>query len=255
MDLNQNKNVLVIVAHPDDAEFLCAGTLVLLKERGWNIAMATMTAGECGSADLSREEIGSIRKKEADNAAKLIGGSYYCLDCEDMFVQYNKPTILKVVSLIRQANPSVVMTMSPSCYHPDHENTSMVVQNACFSAGIKNIKINDQVPIGHIPTLYYMDPMEGKDKFGVKILPGFVVDISSVIDTKEQMLACHQSQRKWLHDHHGMDEYLSVMRRFSESRGKLIHVDYGEGFRQHLGHSFPQENILEQELGELVYML
>ena len=98
-----------------------------------------------------------------------------------------------------------------------------------------------------------MDPMEGKDKFGTAVEPGFVVDITSAIDTKEEMLKCHDSQRQWLMDHHGMDRYLETMRQFSADRGTLAGVEYGEGFRQHLGHGYPQDNLLRTELEKYVH--
>ena len=57
MEIKENKTVLAIVAHPDDAEFLCAGTLTLLQRQGWQVHIATMTPGDCGTAELNREEI------------------------------------------------------------------------------------------------------------------------------------------------------------------------------------------------------
>jgi len=68
------------------------------------------------------------------------------------------------------------------------------------------------------------------------------------------MLACHRSQREWLQQHHGMDEYILSMKRHAEDRGRDIGVLYAEGFRQHLGHAFPQDNLLQKELAGLVYL-
>jgi len=95
--------------------------------------------------------------------------------------------------------------------------------------------------------------MEGKDRYGNPVKPTIVVDISSVIDTKEEMLKCHASQRNWLLKHHGIDEYILTMQRISKNRGADVGADFGEGFRQHLGHAYPQNNILKEELGELVH--
>ena len=249
-----NKTILVLVAHPDDAEILCAGTLAQLKEKGWQIEMATMTPGDCGTTTFSREEIGRIRKQEAADAASLLGANYNCLECDDVFVLYDRPSLLKTIALIRKTRPQIVMTMSPSCYMVDHEITSKLVQTACFSAGIVNIKTEGAEPYFYTPHLYYLDAMEGKDKFGQAIKPGMIVDISDKIGMKEEMLACHASQRTWLREHHGMDEYIIAMKAFSSHRGEQIGVAYGEGFRQHLGHAFPQDNILQAELGDLVHV-
>lgn len=248
--MNNEKTVLAIVAHPDDAEFLCAGTLALLKEKGWSIEIATMTRGDCGSRQHSREKISEIRKKEAVSAAEILNARYHCLECDDIFLMYDKPTLLKTISLIRKVKPSLVLTMSPSCYMVDHETTSRLVQTACFSAGIVNIKTDDTSPYYYIPYLYYLDPIDGKDIFGNEVKASTIVNISDTMEIKEKMLLCHKSQQRWLMAHHGMDEYIHSMKETSKKRGMEISTKYAEGFRQHLGHAFPQDNVLKRELNE-----
>jgi LmbE family N-acetylglucosaminyl deacetylase len=102
------------------------------------------------------------------------------------------------------------------------------------------------------PYLYYADAVEGKDIFGKPIAPQVYVDITSTMAIKEQMLRCHKSQREWLMAHHGMDEYTAMLKRHAEQRGQEINVRYAEAFRQHLGHGYPQDNRLKQELTERV---
>jgi LmbE family N-acetylglucosaminyl deacetylase len=133
----------------------------------------------------------------------------------------------------------------------DHELTSKIVQTSCFASGIKNMEV-DEAPFEQVPFLYYCDPLEGKDIFGKPVLPSMFVDISGEILVKEKMLACHESQRNWLLKHHKIDEYLLAMRRFAHDRGKTAGVEYAEGFRQHLGHGFPQDNILVKIFKEMV---
>ena len=118
-----------------------------------------------------------------------------------------------------------------------------------------NVETPGAEPFEPIPHLYYMDAVEHKDKFGAEVRPGMIVDISSVMDTKEKMLCCHESQRHWLMTHHGMDEYVSMMKRSDQKRGREIGSAFAEGFRQHLGHAYPQDNILKAELGKLVHEL
>jgi LmbE family N-acetylglucosaminyl deacetylase len=132
----------------------------------------------------------------------------------------------------------------------DHEMTAKIVQTACFSAGIKNMNITEEM-LDYIPHLYYADPVEAKDIFGRSVDPWIYVDITGVMSLKEKMLACHKSQRNWLLAHHKMDEYILSMKRYGENRGREINTVYAEGFRQHLGHSFPQDNILKDKLGDL----
>src|SRR5829696_8407493 len=93
------KVALTFLAHPDDAEMLCAGTLIRLKDLGWEIHIATATPGDCGTMTDNRWDISSIRTKEAKAAAELIGASYHCIDERDGMVVYDKPTIGKTVDL------------------------------------------------------------------------------------------------------------------------------------------------------------
>lgn len=244
----ERRKVLAIGAHPDDVEILSAGTLALLRSKGWSVEFATMTPGDCGSTTLSREEISGIRKKEAAASAALLDGTYHCLECDDIFVSYDRPTLVKVIALIRQIRPEIVFTMSPQDYMVDHEITSAVVETACFSAGIKNIDTVGIEPFLKVPYLYYFDPIEGKDKFGNEIQATTIVDISGTMALKEQMFLCHDSQLSWLKAHHGLDEYLASVRTLATKRGMLMGVRFAEGFRQHLGHGYPHEPVLQNAL-------
>ena len=86
----------------------------------------------------------------------------------------------------------------------------------------------------------------------IPVQPSMYVDITKEIEFKAEMLACHASQRNWLLSHHKVDEYILSMKRFAERRGKEVNSGYAEGFRQHLGHGYPQDNILKSLLGDLV---
>lgn len=245
------KTVLGIFAHPDDAELMCVGTLSLLNKAGWSVHIATMTPGDKGSAELTRAEISIIRKVEAAKAAELLDGTYHCLECDDVYIVYDRETINKATALIRKVRPTIVLTASPNDYMIDHEMTSRVIQTACFASGIKNMEVIEE-PFESVPYLYYVDPLNGKDKFGISVHPTIYVDITTEIGIKEATLACHASQREWLKKHHKMDEYILAMKRFSAFRGKEINSAYAEGFRQHLGHGYPQNNILKEQLGDAV---
>jgi LmbE family N-acetylglucosaminyl deacetylase len=243
---------LAVLAHPDDAEFLCAGTLLkLAREHGWTVHIASMTPGDCGSAEHTAEEIARIRRTEGAAAATRLGGTYHCLEERDLFVFYNEPAVAKVTDLLRTVKPRMVFTHSPDDYHLDHEMTSRLVRAAAFNAPIPLFLSGRGGPAAtdHIPHLYYCDPIEGKDLFGRPISPGFRIDISRQIEEKAELLACHASQRNWLLKHHGMDQYLNAMREWGATRGRDCGVAFAEGFRQHLGHSYPQDNLLGELLG------
>jgi len=246
--------VLSVLAHPDDAEFLCAGTLArLVCERDWQAHIASMTAGDCGSAEHPAGEIGHIRRTEGTKAAALIGASFHCLEERDLLISYNERALARVTRLLRQVRPQIVLTHSPSDYMLDHEMTSMLARAAAFAGPIPNFLPDGDLgpPLERIPTLYYCDAIEGKDALGHEVTPAFCIDISSVINTKSAMLMAHASQRNWLFKHHGMDHYVDSMRSWSGRRGRACGVAYAEGFRQHLGHSYPQENVLLQLLGHV----
>lgn len=243
--------VLSVLAHPDDAEILCAGALVrLVRERGWQAHLATMTPGDCGSAELPADAIAAVRRAEGARAAALIGAGYHCLEERDLRIFYADGPLAKVVRLLRQLRPRVVLTHSPSDYMLDHEVTSTLARAAAFAAPIPNFLPEPGLaPLDHIPHLYYCDPIEGLDPLGRAVEPAFRIDISGVIDTKAAMLQAHASQRDWLLRHHGMDQYILAMRDFGASRGKPAGVAFAEGYRQHLGHSYPRDNLLGALLG------
>lgn len=251
--MSDTKRALAWMAHPDDVEFTTAGTLALLRQRGWEIHIATMTPGDCGSEQLGPEEISKIRRVEAAHAAAILEGTAHCLECRDGAIAYDRETTDKAVALVRKVQPQLVFAASPNDYLIDHEVASAIVRNAVFFAGVPNWKTGELAPFRPVPHLYYADPMEGKDLFGKPVAPSIVVDITSVIETKSQMLSCHASQRDWLLKQHGMDEYIHAMLALGEMRGRLIGSRYAEGFRQHLGHGYPQQNLLATELGGVVH--
>lgn len=251
---NPTTTVLAFFAHPDDAEFLCAGTLARLRARGLTMHFATMTAGDGGSAALPPAEIARIRLSEAAQAAALLDGTHQWAGAQDLLICYDQPTLRRVIEIVRRVNPQLVFTHSPQDYLLDHEVTSQLVRAACFAASVPNVQTLAAHPAAataHVPHLYYSDALEGKDSFGTPVPPGFYVDISDVIETKAQMLACHASQRDWLLRQHGMDQYLQAMRDWSAQRGAEAGVAYAEAFRQHLGHAYPQTNLLTEVLGML----
>lgn len=240
--------IAAIHAHPDDIEFLCAGTLALLKQAGHTIVMTTFTPGDKGTPNLTSEEISRVRRDEAAASAALIGAEYHCLEMKDLELVDDNPSRAIATEHLRAVNPDIVITASPVDYMIDHEVVSSLVRTACFFAGVRNYRCGSAPAMDHIPVLYYMDPIEGIDIYGNKIIPEFCVDCSSAMPIKEQMLSCHASQREWLRSHHGVDEYIESMIRWSRERGEPAGCSHAEGFRQHKGHAYPKENVLARLL-------
>lgn len=245
--------ILALHAHPDDIEFQAAGTLALLARRGCEITIATMTPGDCGSAEYGSEEIAEIRRGEAKAAAELIGAAYVCLEFRDLAIFNDDTSRRRVVEALRRSRPDIILTSPPQDYHCDHEATSALVRDACFAVSVPNYATFQWDPaqaVEHIPHLYFVDPLGGTDREGNPTSHDLLVDITPVFETKRAMLACHASQRNWLMRQHGIDEYLQSMEAWSRRRGEQLGVGYAEAFRQYRGHPYPQDDRLGALLGE-----
>lgn len=247
--------VLALFAHPDDMEFLCAGTLAHFAERGAALHFVTMTAGDCGSAILPAAKITRIRRREAKRSAQMLGAKYWCLGEKDLGVFYDRRTLRKVMEVVRRVAPSMVITHPPTDYMMDHENTSRLVQTACFGAMAANYSTGVRraaKPLRAIPHLYYSEPFGGRDIFGNDIASSVFVDISPTLGCKEKMLACHESQQAWLRAQQNVSDASGIVRQMAARAGQLSGFHWAEGFRPHLGQGFPHDNLLAAVLGDLV---
>jgi LmbE family N-acetylglucosaminyl deacetylase len=242
----KHQTVLAFLAHPDDAEILCAGTLLRLARAGWDLHIATATAGDCGTMNHTAAEISAIRFKEGVAGAKILGGTYHCLHELDGRVVYDKPTVQKAIDLFRRVAPSLVFTHAPKDYMMDHEMVSLLARAASFVHGAPNVSQFPRKPQSCVPWLYYCDPVGMTDPLGDPVTPTTYVDISAQITRKAKALAAHASQRDWLRAHHGMDEYIDAMKRHSQARGRQIGVKHAEAFVQHRGHPYPHDDLLAE---------
>lgn len=239
------------MAHPDDAEILCAGTLLRLRKLGWEVHIATMTAGDCGSTVHDAATISRIRLQEAENAATSIGASYHCLHERDVHVVYDRATIDKVIGLCRRIAPGLVFTHALRDYIMDHEVTATLARCATQIFGAPN---SSDVPLAGgqrtcgIPHLYYCDPLEGIGPYGEPVEPTCLIDIRAELEAKAAALVCHASQREWLRAHQGMDEYIDAMRRHAAFRGRRISSPAAEAFVQHRSHGYPKNDLLVELL-------
>jgi LmbE family N-acetylglucosaminyl deacetylase len=245
--------VLAIHAHPDDVEFQCAGTLALLRAAACEVMIATMTPGDCGSAEHDCETIAEIRRGEARAAAALIGAEAICLEFRDLAIFNDDDSRRRVTEAIRRTRPDIILTAPPVDYLCDHEMTSLLVRDACFGSCCPNYATRQWDPapaLPSIPHLYFVDAIEGSDREGRRVPVDFYVDVTHVFETKRQMLACHASQRQWLLRQHGIDEYLDSQAKWGALRGAEIGVSQAEAFRQYKGHPYPQDNLLLKLIGQ-----
>src|SRR5262245_9887658 len=133
MNVRPKPRLLAVMAHPDDVEILTGGTLFHFRALGWALGIVTMTKGDCGSTIHSREEIAQIRIGEARAAADFLGASFACAGLMDIEVFANVENMRKVVEIMRDFDPQIVITHSPVDYMLDHEETSRLVRGATFA--------------------------------------------------------------------------------------------------------------------------
>ncbi len=245
-----NSTVLAIHAHPDDTESFCAGTLALLKEKGFKIVLATMTPGGMGGTVVNEEGTARIRREEARKAAEVLGAEYYCLEQRDGYVFDTTEARIRVTSLIRKVQAGIVCTHLPFDYHSDHRATCSIVEAATMLAVLKNVP-TDEPPLAVTPLLYHTEPFGYTDTLGRPVPdPSFFIDITSVFETKIRMLSFHESQKELMHTMFGIEDFFEDMRENDEKIGKIAGTAYAEAFWQHLGAGFYRDPLIQEVLQE-----
>lgn len=252
-----SKKVLAIFAHPDDAEQFCGGTLILLKQKGYQILITALTAGECGSNKLKPSEIVIIRQKEAKLGASIIGADYQCMNIADGTVSYDLTTTKRIVKLIREYKPEIIFTHPIIDYMTDHSHLGKLLLWAIPETTHKNFQIDIKAkPLSKQPYLYHADPQGLIDASGQIVKVNRIVDINSVIEQKLKALSAHKSQMDFLTVKNASQiNVIEKTRRWAITRGQQVRIKYGEGFSQQLLEQYPRNNILVQILKEKVFTL
>jgi len=252
-----NMTVLAAGAHPDDIEFRMTGTLLLLKEKGVNIHMWNIASGSCGSDTHDAETISKIRWEEACASAELIGAVMHPPIVGDLEIFHIPPQIAKATALIREVKPDIILLPSPQDYMEDHENACRLIVTGAFSRGIRNYKSDPPVPPWMGQTaLYHAMPASPRDNLRRRVKAGQYVDITTVMDKKEAMLACHRSQKEWLDFSQETDSYIDSMKSMSRVMGEMSgQSDWAEGWRRHnhKGYADPEYDPLSDILGDLCW--
>ena len=181
--MNNQIDVLAFGSHPDDVELGCGGTIAKLVSGGAKVAIVDLTRGELGtrgSADL--------RDKEAAASADILGvQTRINLQLKDGFFQCDEASLLKVVVVLRQYRPSIVIANALHDRHPDHGKGAELVSQACFLSGLAKIATPDH-PEPHRPqaVYHYIQDYERH--------PDLVVDTTNFVDTKMQAIMAFSSQ-------------------------------------------------------------
>ncbi len=248
------KSAIAIAAHPDDIEFQMAGTLLLLKQAGWETHYFNLSTGNCGSVEFSAAKTRAVRRKEAQHAAAILGAHWHAPIADDLEILYDVKSLRRVASVIREAKASIVLTHSPQDYMEDHMNTCRLAVTAAFAHGMPNFTVTPpRAPYPADVTVYHCMPHGLRDGMRRRVVPGSFVNTAAVHATKVESLAAHQSQQGWLDVSQGMNSYLQSCDDMSRELGRLSkRFQFAEGFRRHLhlGFSAQDTDVLTEVLGK-----
>ncbi len=246
------KSVLAIAAHPDDIEFVMAGTMLRLAELGWELHYFNIANGSYGSMTLPPPQCAATRLEEAREAARRMGAKFYEPICDDMNIFYCRELLEKVVAVVRQAAPTIILTHSPVDYMEDHENACRLAVSAAFVRGMPNMPCTPPMsPYPGSTTIYHAQPHGNRTPLGEPVQPGLIVDISAYMEQKSELLRCHVSQESWLDSTQKMSSYVQTMWDLGSEVGAMAgSIKYGEGWRRHsnLGFCAPEANPLQEAL-------
>jgi LmbE family N-acetylglucosaminyl deacetylase len=247
---------MAIAAHPDDIEFLMAGTLLLLGKAGYELHYMNLSSGNCGSMKTNAARTRAIRRRESIAAAKILGATHHPSICDDLEIFYDMTSLRTIAAIIRSVMPSIILTHSPQDYMEDHTNTSRLVVTAAFARGMPNFRTTPtRKPSANEVVIYHALPHGLRDQLRLPIVPELFVNTALVHEQKRRALAAHASQKEWLDATQGMDSYLTEMDQMSRCVGKMSRFfEHAEGWRRHLhfGFSARDHDILSDVLGASV---
>ncbi len=238
------KSAIAIGAHPDDIEFYMAGTLLLLRQAGYEIHYLNVASGNCGSLEHNSARARVVRAREGRAAAKILGAQFHPSLTDDLEILYTLPLLRKLAAIIREVKPQIVLTHSPQDYMEDHTMTCRLAVTAAFTRGMPNFKSTPTRPVADYPTtIYHAMPHGLRDQLRRRIVPGAFANTASTHPIKLKALAAHRSQQHWLDASQGMNSYLQAMEDASLEVGRLSkRFKHAEGWRRHLHFGFCEQN-------------
>lgn len=232
---------MAIAAHPDDIEFMMAGTLVLLKNQGYEIHYMNLSTGNCGSIENDSTTTARLRLEEAEDSTRILGAGFHPPICNDFEIFYGIDLLRKLTAVIRKVNPSIILTHSPSDYMEDHMSTSRLAVTAAFIRGVPNFATEFPAVPNNNCAVYHALPHGLLDPLRQQVIPEIYVDTTSVQPIKRAALQAHKSQQDWLEDSQKMNSYIMAMENFSLSIGKMSgKFEHAEGWRRHLHYGFSE---------------
>jgi len=222
-----NVDILAIGAHPDDLELGCGGTIAKFVQQGKKVVLCDLTQGELGTRGTKH-----IRVKEAQEAAHILGVvARPNLHIPDGDIEVNKKNMLKIITLIREFRPALLIIPYGVERHPDHVHTSELCREAWYYSGLEKIKtkLHGKPQERHRPH-HYFEFMQWHE-----FDPAFIVDITSAFDLKMNAVRAHASQffnpgSTESETKLSRPDFLEVIETRCRYFGSKIGVKYGEPF-------------------------
>lgn len=247
------KTIFALVAHPDDIEFMMAGTLLRLKDLGCDVHYMTVSNGSCGSTEYGTNDIIRIRREEAMGSAAFMGFTFHESITNDFEIFYSDDLIRRVAAVVRQVRPDIMLLPSMEDYMEDHMTAARLGVTAAFAKGCPNYLTKPAVKdIQMDVALYHAMPSGLHDMMRRPVTPDFCVDVTAVMDRKVKALGFHKSQQTWLESSQGKNEYIEFMRDMCRDVGKMSgKYEYAEGWRlhNHIGYAQTEIDPLRELLG------
>jgi LmbE family N-acetylglucosaminyl deacetylase len=193
--------ILVLGAHPDDAEIFAGGLLCRQAQRQATIKIISVTDGRSGHHEIQPTELVVVRRKEAAASGAVIGSEYLTWDFPDGYLQPTLTVREAIIAEMRRFKPDLVLTHRPCDYHPDHRAVGHAVQDASYLVTVPHIVA--EVPRLEVdPVVAYMPDLFTRP---APLIPDVILEITNELPTAVKMLGCHRSQVfQWLPYHDGL---------------------------------------------------
>jgi len=192
---NHSLKIIVFGAHPDDCDIKAGGIAIKYANLEHEVKFVSVTNGDAGHHEIGGVELARRRRAEAQAAGAVAGIEYHVLDNHDGELEPTLENRKKIIRLIRNYTPDLILTHRPNDYHPDHRYTSILVQDSAYMVTVPNI-CTDTPALSYNPVIAYLsDNFQKPQPFS----PDVVIAIDDVIKKKIDMLHCHTSQMyEWL---------------------------------------------------------
>jgi len=192
---DEHLRLLILGAHPDDAEYHAGGLASIYRQSGHAVKMVSLTDGSAGHHEIPRGELTAVRREEAAAAGRVIGATYEVWDFPDGELMPTLEVRHRVIREIRTFAPDLVLTHRAYDYHPDHRAVGQAVQDASFLVRVPLV-VPEATPLRSDPVVAYLPDLFTRP---CPMVADLVLDIAEHVDQIVAMLACHCSQVfEWL---------------------------------------------------------